>query len=121
MKVVINACFGGFGLSDEALELLLQKKGIEYESQPRKVSFGCEVYEYYVKGHLGDGNYLISSYDFGGERSDPDLVAVVEEMGDQANGFASELRVVEIPDDVQWYIHEYDGLEHVAEIHRIWR
>jgi len=27
---------------------------------------------------------------------------------------------VEIPDDVKWHIHEYDGLEHVAEDHRTW-
>jgi len=23
-----------------------------------------------------------------------------------------------VPDDVKWHIHEYDGLEHVAEDHR---
>ena len=29
MKVVINRCFGGFGLSDEAIELYAEKKGIK--------------------------------------------------------------------------------------------
>jgi hypothetical protein len=27
---------------------------------------------------------------------------------------------VDIPDDVNWYIEEYDGNEHVAERHRTW-
>jgi len=27
---------------------------------------------------------------------------------------------VEVPDDVDWYVEEYDGLEHIAERHRTW-
>jgi len=30
------------------------------------------------------------------------------------------LKIVEVPDDANWYIAEYDGLEHVAERHRTW-
>jgi hypothetical protein len=30
-------------------------------------------------------------------------------MGDEANGRFSELKVVDIPDDVEWQIDEYDG------------
>jgi len=30
------------------------------------------------------------------------------------------LKVVEIPDDVEWNVQEYDGNEWVAEKHRIW-
>ena len=54
------------------------------------------------------------------DRADPDLVAVVEELGEKAWGNFSELKVVEIPDDVNWHIAEYDGLEHIAEDHRTW-
>ena len=36
------------------------------------------------------------------------------------DGVYSDLKVVEIPDDINWYIEEYDGLEHVAERHRTW-
>lgn len=53
-------------------------------------------------------------------RDDPLLVRVVEELGEKANGAHAELRIVEIPADVKWYIHEYDGSEHVAEDHRTW-
>lgn len=63
-----------------------------------------------------DGDYWY--YDH--RRSDPDLVRVVEEMGEAANGRFARLRVVEVPDDVEWEIDEYDGTEHVAEKHRTW-
>ena len=55
------------------------------------------------------------------ERNDPRLVAVVEELGKKANTWVSSLKIVEIPDDVDWVIEEYDGLEWVSEKHRTWR
>jgi len=60
-----------------------------------------------------------SYYDI--ERNDQYLVRVVEELGDDVNGRFSELKVVDIPDDVEWQIDEYDGAEWVAEVHRTWR
>jgi hypothetical protein len=45
---------------------------------------------------------------------------MVEEQGTAINTSYSDLRIVEIPDDVNWYIAEYDGREHVAERHRTW-
>ena len=53
-------------------------------------------------------------------RDDPVLVQVVKELGERANGKYSDLRVVEIPGDVNWVIEEYDGAEWVAEVHRTW-
>ena len=86
MKIVINKCYGGFGLSKEAEELYVQKKNI---SGPLR------------------GDIL---------RNDSVLVEVVETLGDKASGKYSELNVVEIPDDVtDWRIEEYDGSEHIAE------
>jgi hypothetical protein len=86
MKIVINKCYGGFGLSKEAEELYVQKKNI---SGPLR------------------GDIL---------RNDSVLVEVVETLGDKASGKYSELKVVEIPDDVtDWRIDEYDGWEHIAE------
>lgn len=54
------------------------------------------------------------------ERDDPDLIKVVEELGDLADGSHAELKIVEIPDDVEYVIQEYDGNEWVAEQHRTW-
>jgi hypothetical protein len=118
MKVAINRCFGGFGISDEAFENLLTRKGIAFE----KVESGSKLMgaSYYHKGHSGDDDHYISHYDYSNDRSDPDLIAVIEEMGQSANSWASEIAIVDIPDDVEWHIDEYDGMEHVAENHRTW-
>jgi len=119
MKVAINRCFGGFGISNEAFEKLLHLKGIAFERVEKDDSSLFSV-SYYKAGHVGDDDYYLSDYDFYNDRSDLDLIAVVEEMGDAANGFAADIGIVEIPDDVKWHIHEYDGIEHVAEDHRTW-
>ena len=92
MKVVINKCYGGFGLSRIAEELYKERKGIT------------------------DPNWYY--YDI--PRDDPILVEMVETMGGQVNGSCSDLRIVEIPDDVNWQVDEYDGHEWVAEVHRTW-
>ena len=95
-------------MSNEAFERLLHRKGIDFEIVIDK--FGQERYV----------SHCLSQYDFHEDRSDPDLVAVVEELGDRADGWASELVVVEVPDNVKWHIEEYDGCEHIAEDHRTW-
>ena len=54
------------------------------------------------------------------DRTAEGLVAVVEELGEKANGVYADLLIVEIPDSVDWYISEYDGYETVREEHRTW-
>lgn len=120
MKVVINSDFGGFSLSDEALELILTKKGIEFEKVKAKYPSSDDDCDYYKKGHVGSNEHFLSCYDFSADRSDSDLVAAVEELGSKANGRFSTLKIIEIPDDVKWFIAEYDGREHIAEEHRTW-
>lgn len=110
MKVVVNRCYGGFGLSDEAYEKYLNYKGIKYIKSSKK-TFGESQYK------VENGEYL-SYYNI--ERNDPYLVKVVEELGEKANGAYARLEVVEIPDDIEWEIEEYDGNEWVAEKHRTW-
>lgn len=53
-------------------------------------------------------------------RDDERLVQVVEELRAEANGHCAELKVVAIPDDVQWIIAKADGSEQVSEQHRTW-
>lgn len=55
------------------------------------------------------------------KRDHPELIRLIEEMGDAVNGACAELRIVEIPDGVEFCIEEYDGNEHIAEVHRTWR
>jgi len=110
MKVVINSDYGGFSLSDEAIEAYAERKGIKLKKE--KTTFGITLFTNIVT------NEDFESRDI--KRSDSDLVAVVESLGEKANGFAASLKVVEIPEDVDWYIEEYDGNEWVAEKHRTW-
>lgn len=109
-KVVINSCHGGFGLSHEAVVRYAELKGFDLEIRPEVSSL--VPYSYYL-----NGEYF---YDRAIDRDDPFLIQVVEELGKLANDRFSDLKIVEIPDDVQWYIEEYDGVEHVSEVHRIW-
>ena len=92
MKVVINACHGGFGLSETAEQLYKEKYNI---TDP-----------YWHTHEIC--------------RADPYLIQLIEEMGDEVDTRFSKLKIVEIPDDVKWHIGEYDGIEWVAENHRTW-
>jgi len=120
MKVVINRCFGGFGISNLAFEKLLERKGIAFNKVPSKYPIRGNEFDYYRVADNPDEQDYISEYDFFDNRSDPDLIAVIEELGEESWGWAAEIIIVEIPDDVKWHIHEYDGIEHVAEDHRTW-
>lgn len=55
------------------------------------------------------------------DRTDEDLIEVIEELGEEASTNVSTLKVVEIPDDVEFEINDYDGIESVHEKHRVWR
>ena len=117
-KIVINKCFGGFGLSTEAFEHYLKLKGIQYETREPRHKFCKNDKEFYKTDiHKGCNNFL-SDRDV--SRDDPALIQTVEELGDKAHGWAANLAIVEIPDDVEWQIEEYDGNEWVAEKHRTW-
>jgi hypothetical protein len=95
MKVVINACYGGFSLSDAGIARYLELADLSMTSAD----------EFYARDI---------------PRDDAALVQVVEEMGSMANGSFAILKIVEIPKDVNWYIEDYDGQEWVAERHRTW-
>jgi hypothetical protein len=93
MKIVINTKHGGFSLSDAGIARYLELADLKANSD---------------------------FYDRNIPRDDAALVQVVEEMGVMANGAFAKLKIVKIPDDVEWQIDEYDGLEWVAEKHRTW-
>jgi len=85
-KVVINCCYGGFGINEAALKVLRIKD-----------------YDRYNKNF----------------RSNSDLINLIE-SGFDCNSDYSRLKIVEVPDDIEWYIHEYDGLESIIECSRVW-
>jgi len=118
MKIAINIDFGGFGLSEQAFELLLKRKGIAFEVEETD-SFVGNAYYLADREHT-DATY-IAQREFYENRADADLIAVIEQLGEAANGNYANIKIVEIPDNVDWHIVEYDGLEHVAEAHRTWQ
>ena len=130
MKIVINKCNGGFGLSHKAVMRYAEITGIKIypfveEHDGKLVPYdGVGKYSliHYSTKPLCDGKYEEGSYwTVRNNRTDPALVQVVEELGDEANSPLSQLKVVEIPDGVQWEIDDYDGMETIHEVHRTWR
>lgn len=119
-RVVVNTCFGGFGLSNEAFELFLTKKGIKFYKEVRFPNL-IESFDYYQGAPNGEDKNLLSYYDEDlVKRDDPILVEVVRELGEKANGYASDLKIIEIPADIGWIIDEYDGRESIHESHNSW-
>jgi hypothetical protein len=142
MKIVINKCFGGFGLSHAAVMRYAELSGFAlypYFGHITRQVYGdkarfdnpdtpppsysrvpVDVLPKNADGDpvLPDGAFF---YDGDIERADPNLVKVVEEMGaghgTGASGQYASLKVVEIPDGTDYEIEEYDGLERIAEKH----
>ena len=113
-KIVINSCYGGFGLSREAILKYLELSGIEYTFEPQQ--------DRDTQNRLGS-KIMVNGKQFVDHtipRDDPVLVSVVKQLADKANDIHAELKVVEIPADVKWQIDEEDGNEWVAECHRTW-
>ena len=95
-KVAINRCFGGFSLSLEAKNMYMDRT--KDVPKPR---------DFYVDASIA--------------RDDPDLIAVIECLGSVASsGRYSKLQIITIPNDVDWEVKDYDGVEWIAEKHRTW-
>jgi len=144
MKVVINSDYGGFGVSAYALKHLLEiGASCLHEATPKNYyggesgktnwqdewerdrneyeDIGEGVFADLVSSHnilKGETLYYLS-YDV--KRTDPDLIATVELLGEKANRFCAKLKVVEIPDDINWEIEERDGMERIREVSRTWQ
>jgi hypothetical protein len=155
MKIVINKCFGGFGLSPLAVKRLAQLNGRDCFFYHR----GAEIDDFVPLPKLQqvedklDGKEIedpisLSMFDIPDfhklykkacgnkeknalyekhaldtrpdDRTDPKLIQVVEELGDKASGSCAKLRIIEIPDGVDWEIDEYDGNESIHEKHKSW-
>lgn len=119
MKVVINKCYGGFQLSHKAMMRYFELKGINV--RPYTLIPGFEMQ--YLSDEEVENQLYVGYEDDKGEiwspesisRTDPALVQVVEELGEEANSFLSKLKVEEVPDNTEWRIEEYDGMESIEE------
>jgi hypothetical protein len=113
VKIVINSDYGGFSLSDEAILEYGRLKGLNLVKD-ENTNWSISIF---YKGTVAKENYF---EDREIPRNDPALVEVVEVLGEAANGFAANLKIVEIPEDVEWCVEENDGREWVSEKHRTW-
>lgn len=87
MKIAINSTWGGFQLSDKALQYLFKLTENKYSP------YGTDI-----------------------ERNDPFLIQVCEELAHEASFCKGQIKIVEIPDDVtNFYIIDYDGQETIHE------
>jgi hypothetical protein len=140
MKLVINRCYGGFGVSHEGMMRYFEIKGqkvwpeqfgdhwkfwtywtVSPENRPESKE-GAAFYTMSMKDRqaYNKAHSELTVYQRDVPRNDPALVQMVEELGKKADGEHAELVVVEIPDGVSWDIAEYDGMERVEEKHRAW-
>ena len=99
-KVVINRCYGGFSISAAAKRRYAELKGWTLEEPVNSYSPMIDQ----NGNRVGRGDF---------DRTDPILVQVVEELGNDADGVFADLRVVELPKGTQYRINEYDGLESI--------
>ena len=95
-SVVINACFGGFGLSSKAIQWL----------KDRQHPLAVERWHQVILGH-GASSYLSNI-----QRDDPFLVECVRTLGEEAaSGQCAQLEIQEVPVGSNWDVDVQDGLE----------
>ena len=135
MKVVVNRCFGGFGISNKAL-LELIKRNFKYVEKINVYSycknkdeisrdfmeFDSEYKQHRYMNMLlkNDDLYMLKDRYLENFRSDPDLIDIIEKLGEESFGKHADLEIVNVPDDIKWYIDDYDGRETIREEHRCW-
>jgi hypothetical protein len=137
-KIVVNACYGGFGISAAGMLRYAEIKGITLYPEPSEFSMmtyytvpaeqrteplSSEQWQAATTEQRMAHNDVYSSQTLHCAdiaRDDPALVQMVEELGAAAADHFAELRIADVPDDVKWTIEEYDGQEWVAEVHRTW-
>jgi hypothetical protein len=135
MKLVINKRYGGFGLSYKAVMRYAELAGITLYASVEKSLDDMSHYRpydgseeerepliYYHTQPLVNETYPEEA-DFSEneiERHNLNLIKVVEELGAEANGRFAKLKIIEIPDDIDYEIESYDGMETVSETHRRW-
>lgn len=137
-KVILNKCYGGFGVSEEGYRLYAKKLGKElylykknwesYKPKFEKVQNDTSGMSYYFTRDLGDCLDEIDKKDWDENylyldrtcREDSALIEVVEELGEKANTMYSNLKIVEIPDNLDYVIDDYDGVETLHEKVREW-
>lgn len=120
MKIAINECYGGFSLSPKAIQRIIKLQGRDCTF----FSIGDEIISmeeasdrlyFQTISSTNKGKKIKKEYLNDIDRTNPLLIQVIEELGDEASGRFSKIKIIEIPDDMKYEIEDYDGMETVRE------
>ena len=113
MKLVINNSLSGFGLSDKAIIEYAKRKGISLYPEKSDTSENLVFYTKPTEERVEGENFVFNPLLI--ERDDLVLISIVEDLGTEANGIDSKLKIIEIPDAAanQWNIKDNNGEEYV--------
>ncbi|MBY5553776.1 hypothetical protein J0664_05805 [Rhizobium leguminosarum] len=126
-KIVYNACYGGFGLSEQAVRRYCELKGIgcypekdssilmTYWTVPREQR--TDYVNWRDRKHHSPESLAVSDKLYAEmtihvssiPRDDAALVQVVEELAAAANGPFSNLQIEDLASGTKYIIDEYDG------------
>ena len=102
MEIAINRYYGGFGVSKAVFDEL-----------------GIKWHKY---SDIGNEDFGIESDDYYAFRTNKKLIDAIKKIGlKEASEECALLGIVDIPDDVEWEIEDYMGMETVHEVHRSWK
>jgi len=150
MKIVVNKCYGGFGVSVAVLKELVARGSDAIEICTPRQYYGGDNEKYHGTKDwmkrwaedfaqyksIGDGfksgrnefniykddliYSLKSKYD-NELRTNKDLIEVIESIGvEKSSASLAKLAIIEVPDGIEWEIDDYDGIETIREKHRSW-
>jgi len=127
MKIVLNKLQNGdFSLSQKAIDAYCARKGRRMYSYKFVTKNDKDMF-IRVPNDVDNFTLWQTTWNYGREtemlekvfyvhkmnRTDADLVAVVEELGKEANGMFADLQIMTIPDNVRYTIYNNDGIETV--------
>jgi hypothetical protein len=105
MKIAINVCRGGFALSKKCAEYMAARGHELAKSELEKSKSGGTWFGFFMDDY----------------RTDPLLIEAIEVLGSAVNRDSiSKIKLVEVPEGVDWFISDHFGKEMVVERHRTW-
>lgn len=133
MKIALNKCHGGFEFSNEAMVRLIERGAscLEtrklkeyYKDQPdrafKDIRDGYKV-DKFVRGILlKDETIYFVDFHNQDSRTDRNVIEIIEELGEDANGEHSEIEIEEIENTADFDIEDNDGVENINIIDGDW-
>lgn len=141
--IILNKSYGGFSVSNEGYKLYAKKLGLKlyyykyvgeegdafiykrYPVEELREEDLHPIFYFYSTKDLGEYTSerpidpaIVLDLDGGEHREDPLLVEVVRELGQAANSYISNLKIVDVPISFangNYTIDNYDGIETLHE------